>query len=158
MVNLAVSAMAVDGHNAGLDGIGNDEVGCVRDAAGHVEANDEQALFAHVADGLPDFALHERSGEDEGLARGRRATARTASASAASPTRGMVSMEICSPRMLWRSASEMAPMATWPTCAPPPMMMMRLPYIFCMELTMRTSWTMGRARSSSSMPAEPAVI
>ena len=60
-------------------------------------------------------------------ARGRRVTARTASASGLSPTRGIVSTEMCSPRMLWRSASEIAPIATWPTCAPPPMMMIRLP-------------------------------
>ena len=60
-------------------------------------------------------------------ARGSRVTARTASARLFSPTRGIVSTEMCSPRMLWRSASEMAPMATWPTWAPPPMMMMRLP-------------------------------
>ena len=59
--------------------------------------------------------------------RGRRTTARTALASASSPTSGIVSTEIRSPRILCRSASAIAPSATWPTCAPPPMMMMRLP-------------------------------
>jgi hypothetical protein len=59
--------------------------------------------------------------------RGRRDTARTASASSCSPTSGMVSIEMRSPRMLCRSASEIAPMATRPTWAPPPITMMRLP-------------------------------
>ena len=44
--------------------------------------------------------------------RGRRTTARTALASSLSPTSGMVSIEIRSPRMLCRSASVMAPSAT----------------------------------------------
>ena len=60
-------------------------------------------------------------------ARGRRVTARTASASGVSPTSGIVSTEMCSPRMLWRSASEIAPIATCPTWAPPPTMITRLP-------------------------------
>ena len=40
--------------------------------------------------------------------RGSLAHARTASASGCSPTRGIVSTEMRSPRMLWRSASEIA--------------------------------------------------
>ena len=60
-------------------------------------------------------------------ARGSRPTARTAAASASSPTSGIVSTEMRSPRMLCRSASLIAPTATWPTCAPPPMMITRLP-------------------------------
>src|SRR6266542_403731 len=60
-------------------------------------------------------------------ARGSRATARTASDRSRSPTIGIVSMLIFSPRMLWRSASEIAPSATCPTCAPPPTTMIRLP-------------------------------
>ena len=59
--------------------------------------------------------------------RGSRTTDRTAPASASSPTSGMVSTEMRSPRMLCRSASVIAPSATWPTWAPPPMMTMRLP-------------------------------
>ena len=46
---------------------------------------------------------------------------------AGSPTSGMVSTEMRSPRRLWRSASLTAPSATWATCAPPPTTMMRLP-------------------------------
>ena len=53
-------------------------------------------------------------------ARGRSATARTADAIASSPTSGIVSTEIRSPRRLCRSASDTAPSATWATCAPPP--------------------------------------
>ena len=49
------------------------------------------------------------------LTLGSRSTARTASARGCSPTRGIVSTEMCSPRMLCRSASEIAPIATWPT-------------------------------------------
>ncbi len=60
---------------------------------------------------------------------GRRTTASTAWARSSSPTRGMVSTEIRSPRMLCRSASFTAPIATWATCAPPPMMMTREPKI-----------------------------
>ena len=60
-------------------------------------------------------------------ARWSRATARTACASWSSPTRGIVSTEIRSPRILCRSASETAPWATMPTWAPPPMTMTRLP-------------------------------
>ena len=59
--------------------------------------------------------------------RGSSTTARTAAASSCSPTSGIVSTEMRSPRMLCRSASRIAPIATWPTCAPPPMMTMRLP-------------------------------
>ena len=60
-------------------------------------------------------------------ARGRSATARTAAAMFASPTSGIVSTLIRSPRRLWRSASLTAPSATWATCAPPPTTMTRLP-------------------------------
>ena len=60
-------------------------------------------------------------------ARGRSATARTAAAMFASPTSGIVSTLIRSPRRLWRSASLTAPSATWATCAPPPTTMIRLP-------------------------------
>ncbi len=52
-------------------------------------------------------------------ARGRRATARTAAARFVSPTSGIVSTEIRSPRMLCRSASLIAPSATCPTYAFP---------------------------------------
>ena len=64
-----------------------------------------------------DFAAHQRSGQHQRLALGRRATARTASASACSPTSGMVSTEMCSPRMLCRSASEPR---RWPPAPPGP--------------------------------------
>jgi len=60
-------------------------------------------------------------------ARCSRATARTASASCSSPTSGIVSTEMRSPRMLWRSASDTAPCATMPTWAPPPITITRLP-------------------------------
>src|SRR4029453_10162118 len=99
-------------------------------AAGHVEADHEHALRADLAHRLLDGAAHQRARPHEHAgprARGRRAPPRRGSASVCSPTSGMVSTEMCSPRMLWRSASEMAPSATWPTCAPPPMMMIRLP-------------------------------
>ena len=62
-------------------------------------------------------------------ARGSRATASTASARVCSPTRGIVSTDIRSPRMLWRSASFTAPIATCATWAPPPMMITRDPNI-----------------------------
>ena len=60
-------------------------------------------------------------------ARGRSATARTAAAMFSSPTSGIVSTLIRSPRRLWRSASLTAPSATWATWAPPPTTMIRLP-------------------------------
>src|SRR6266508_140343 len=60
-------------------------------------------------------------------ARGSLATARTALARFSSPTIGIVSTLIFSPRMLCRSASPMAPTATWPTCTPAPTTMIRLP-------------------------------
>src|SRR6266508_588058 len=59
--------------------------------------------------------------------RGSLATARAALARFSSPTIGMVSTLIFSPRMLCRSASPIAPRATWPTCAPAPTTMIRLP-------------------------------
>ena len=52
------------------------------------------------------------------LTRGSRAVARTAAASSCSPTSGIVSMEMRSPRMLWRSASAIAPIATMPDLRP----------------------------------------
>ena len=55
-----------DGHDAGLNGVGDDEIGGVGDASGHVETDDEEALGADLADGLFDFAAHEGTGEDEG--------------------------------------------------------------------------------------------
>src|ERR1035437_1231127 len=61
--------------------------------------------------------------------RGSRATALTASAISFSPTRGMVSTEIRSPRMLWRSASLTAPMTTPEAWAPAPTTMTRRPKI-----------------------------
>ena len=45
---------------------------------------------------------------------GRRAHARTVSAKTCSPTSGIVSTEMCSPRMLCRSASEIAPYGDLP--------------------------------------------
>src|SRR4029079_16875589 len=63
-------------------------------------------------------------------ARGRSATARTASAICFSPTSAIVSTLIRSPRRLWRSASVTAPRLTWATWAPPPITMTRLPKIW----------------------------
>src|SRR5258705_4180721 len=63
-------------------------------------------------------------------ARGRSATARTASAICFSPTSAIVSTLIRSPRRLCRSASVTAPRFTCATCAPPPMTMTRLPKIW----------------------------
>ena len=87
-------------------------------------------------------------------ARGRSATARTAAAMFASPTSGIVSTLIRSPRRLWRSASLTAPSATWATWAPPPTTMIRLPK------TVPRAWVRWTARTSSSRferrrPARP---
>jgi hypothetical protein len=77
---------------------------------------------------LLDLAAHQRSGQHQRLGPGQAGPPRAPRpASACSPTSGIVSTEMCSPRILCRSASDTAPMATCPTCAPPPMMMMRLP-------------------------------
>src|SRR6266511_2592512 len=60
-------------------------------------------------------------------ARGSLATARAALVRFSFPMIGMVSTLIFSPRILCRSASPIAPRATWPTCAPAPTTMIRLP-------------------------------
>ena len=52
-------------HHAGLHGIGDDEVGGVGDAAGHVQADHEQALRPHLAHGVLDLAAHQRAGQHE---------------------------------------------------------------------------------------------
>ena len=90
-------------------------------------------------------------------ARGRSATARTAAAMFSSPTSGIVSTLIRSPRRLWRSASLTAPSATWATCAPPPTTMTRLPNTRSRARVSRWARTPGAGRtaptsSSSSGP------
>ena len=80
-------------------------------------------------------------------ARGRSATARTAAAMFSSPTSGMVSTLIRSPRRLCRSASLTAPSATWATCAPPPTTMIRLPKT---RSSARVRWTARMSTSASS--------
>src|SRR5664280_778015 len=86
-------------------------------------------------------------------ARGRSATARTAPAMFASPTRAIVSTEMRSPRRLCRSASETAPSATWATCAPPPTTMIRLPKIRSMVRVARRSRTPGAPATAASSAA-----
>ena len=78
-------------------------------------------------------------------ARGRSATARTAAAMFSSPTSGIVSTLIRSPRRLWRSASLTAPSATWATCAPPPTTMIRLPKT---RSSARVRWTVRTSASA----------
>ena len=92
-------------------------------------------------------------------ARGRSATARTAAAMFSSPTSGIVSTEIFSPRRLCRSASVTAPSATWATCAPPPTTITRLPntlpigrvtLIAWISLTPSSASTIARSSASST--------
>ena len=61
------------------------------------------------------------------LTRGSSDNASTASAMSFSPTNGIVSTLILSPRMLCLSASVIAPSATCDTCAPPPNISTRFP-------------------------------
>ena len=83
-------------------------------------------------------------------------TARTADAMISSPTSGMVSTEIFSPRMLWRSASVTAPSATWAICAPPPTMITRLPKtlsigrVLWIATTSRSGWSAAMSVASSA--------
>src|ERR1700758_3267659 len=43
-------------HHARLNGIGDDEVGGLRNASRHVQADDKQTLSSHIANSLLDFA------------------------------------------------------------------------------------------------------
>src|SRR2546423_927856 len=71
---------------------------------------------------------------------------------------GIVPTLIFSPRILWRSASAIAPSATWPTWAPPPMTMMRLPKTSSMlgtRSTLLTTSSDSMSRMSSSSSSTP---
>ena len=81
-----------------------------------------------------------------------------AAASSSSPTRGMVSTEIFSPRMLCLSASATAPTTTCPTCAPPPTTMIRFPYTFWNEGARSAALTMGRALRSPMSTFAPSSV
>src|SRR5208283_5536819 len=59
-----------DGHDAGLDGVGDDEIGGVGNGTGHVETDDQQALGADLADSGLDVAAHQRTGQDQGAGAG----------------------------------------------------------------------------------------
>src|ERR1035441_430282 len=53
------------GHDAGLHGVGDHQVGGVGNTAGHVQADDQKALAADFADGHFDFSAHQRSGQHQ---------------------------------------------------------------------------------------------
>ena len=109
-------------HHAGLHGVGHDQVGGLGDAARHVEADDEDALLADLPDGLLDVPAHERAGENED-ARPGAAPPRARRRQRRPPTAGSCPRDArpgcCAVRLRDR------PSATWPTWAPPPMMMIR---------------------------------
>jgi hypothetical protein len=64
----------------------------------------------------------------------------------------MVSTLIFSPRMLCRSASPMAPMATCPTWAPAPTTMIRLPQTWYMVGSRWSDSTTSISRNDRSSP------
>src|ERR1035437_9940745 len=57
---------AHDGHRAGLDGIGHDEVGYFRNGPGHVQADDGYAHGLQFPHRSRDVAAHDRAGEQQG--------------------------------------------------------------------------------------------
>src|SRR5262245_52401166 len=56
---------AGDGHDGGLDRVGDDEIGGVGDAAGHVQGDDDDALLPDLTHRVGDLATHERAGHDQ---------------------------------------------------------------------------------------------
>ncbi len=54
------------GHDTCLDGIGNDKIGSVRDAAGHIQADDQHALAANFADGILNITAHQATRQNQG--------------------------------------------------------------------------------------------
>ena len=95
-----------DGHDAGLTGSETTRSGGIGDATGHVEADDEGGLRAtsRTARSICRRPRVIRPGRGRVLWEGGRRREQLRR-EACPPTRGMVSTEICSPRMLWRSAS-----------------------------------------------------
>src|SRR5664280_1454711 len=54
------------GHRAGLDRVGDHEIGYVWNGAGHVQRDDRDAEFLDLNNGLGDVTAHDRAGHQEG--------------------------------------------------------------------------------------------
>src|ERR1035437_6447538 len=54
------------GHRAGLDRVGDHEIGYVRNGAGHVQRDDRDAELLDLNDGPGDITAHDRAGQQEG--------------------------------------------------------------------------------------------
>jgi predicted NACHT family NTPase len=65
-VELGCVGYGHDRHDAGLNRVGDDEIGGLRDAAGHVQADHQQALRSDFADGALDLAAHQGTGQHQG--------------------------------------------------------------------------------------------
>jgi len=102
--------------HSGLHWISNDKVRGVGNAAGHIQADDQKPLCAHLnARRLSISPPISEPASTSARARGRFGTARTASASGCSPTSGIVSTENMLSADIVAVRFRDGSIATWPT-------------------------------------------
>ena len=49
------------GHDSCLNGVADDEIGSIGNAAGHIKADDQKPFAAHLAHSIFDVATHQRT-------------------------------------------------------------------------------------------------